>query len=86
MTNREQMEDRHIAEMAAELRTMKDRLGDDFWQNQEVYALQQDLRRAIGEYGAWGETRLPMHQRARAAARFESENADLLWPGRAAGG
>ena len=42
----------------------------------------QLLRRQIGAYGAWGEDKLPMHQRARKAARYESEFADLLWPGR----
>lgn len=82
----ETAEDRRIAETAAQLRAMKQALGDGYWQNEAVRDLQQTLRRAIGEYGAWGETRLPMHQRARVAARIESENADLLWPGRAAGG
>lgn len=79
-------EDRRLADMAAQLRALKQALGGDYWQNEEVRDLQQVLRRAIGEYGAWSETRLPMHQRARVAARLESENADLLWPGRAAGG
>lgn len=79
-------EDRRIAETAAQLRAMKQALGEGYWQDEDVLALQRDLRRAIGEYGAWGEKRLAMHQRARVAARLESENADLLWPGRAAGG
>jgi glycerol-3-phosphate O-acyltransferase len=82
----ERDEDRRIAEAVAELRRKKRELGEAYWQDGEVIALQQTLRRMIGEYGAWGENKLPMHQRARAAARFESESADLLWPGRASGG
>lgn len=82
----ERSEDQTIAETQAELRRLKAELGEAYWQNGEVIALQQSLRRLIGAYGAWGEDRLPMHQRARAAARLESESAELLWPGRAAGG
>lgn len=82
----ERAEDIRIGETAAQLRAMKQALGEGYWQDEEVRALQQTLRRLIGGYGAWGENRLPMHQRARAAARLESENADLLWPGRASGG
>ncbi|HSO43674.1 MAG TPA: hypothetical protein VLR47_12695 [Rhodospirillales bacterium] len=81
-----QSEDATIAETQAELRRLKQELGEAYWQDDEVLAQQQTLRRLIGEYGAWGEHKLPMHQRARAAARLESESADLLWPGRAAGG
>ncbi len=82
----ERSEDQTIAETQAKLRRLKGDLGEDYWQNDEVIALQQSLRRLIGAYGAWGEDKLPMHQRARAAARLESESAELLWPGRAAGG
>jgi hypothetical protein len=82
----ERSDDLKIAEAQAELRRLKEDLGDAYWQTDQVIALQQRLRRLIGEYGAWGEDKLPMHQRARAAARLESESADLLWPGRAAGG
>lgn len=82
----EQSDDRTIAETQAELRRLKADLGEAYWQNDEVIGLQQTLRRLIGAYGAWGEHKLPMHQRARAAARLEHESADLLWPGRAAGG
>ncbi|MGZ8996562.1 MAG: hypothetical protein ACXW25_10595 [Rhodospirillales bacterium] len=81
-----QSEDATIAETQAELRRLKQELGEAYWQDDEVLAQQQTLRRLIGEYGAWGERKLPMHQRARAAARLESESADLLWPGRAPGG
>ena len=81
-----QSEDATIAETQAELRRLKQELGEAYWQDDEVLAQQQTLRRLIGEYGAWGEHKLPMHPRARAAARLESESADLLWPGRAAGG
>lgn len=79
-------EDRTIAATAAQLRAMKRDLGESYWQDDEVRALQRSLRRLIGEYGSWGESKLPMHQRARAAARHESANADLLWPGRDSGG
>jgi hypothetical protein len=79
-------EDRRIKATAAQLRSMKQVLGERYWQSEDVRALQQNLNRMIGAYGAWGETKLPMHQRARLAARHESENADLLWPGGAGGG
>ena len=79
-------EDDRIAEAQGELRRLKQDLGEAYWQNEEVIALQQDLRRMIGAYGAWGEQKLPMNQRARVAARLESESAELLWPGRASGG
>jgi hypothetical protein len=82
----ERSDDAKIAEAQAELRRLKAELGEAYWQTDEVIALQQSLRRLIGEYGAWGEDKLPMHRRARAAAKLESESADLLWPGRAAGG
>jgi len=82
----ERSDDFRIAEAQAELRRLKEDLGEAYWQADQVIALQQSLRRLIGEYGAWGEDKLPMHRRARAAARLESESADLLWPGRAAGG
>lgn len=79
-------EDQQIAETQVQLRRLKQDLGEAYWQNEEVSALQRELRRLIGAYGAWGQHKLPMHQRARAAARLESESADLLWPGRASGG
>ena len=82
----ERSDDEKIAETQAELRRLKGELGEAYWQSGEVATLQQTLRRLIGGYGAWGEHKLPMHQRARAAARLESESADLLWPGRASGG
>jgi hypothetical protein len=78
--------DDQIAKAQAELRRLKGELGEAYWQDGAVLSLQRELRRLIGEYGAWGETSLPMHQRARAAARLESESADLLWPGRGTGG
>lgn len=74
--------DREIASLAERLKQLKNALGAAFWQNDEVRDLQQQLRKQIGAYGAWGEDKLPMHQRARKAARYESEFADLLWPGR----
>lgn len=82
----EKNEEERIAEVQAQLRRLKRELGEGYWRNEEVSALQQDLRRMIGAYGLWGEHKLPMRQRARVAARLESESADLLWPGRASGG
>lgn len=75
--------DREIRELAGHLQTLKTALGPDYWDNDEVRALQQMLRRQLSGYNAWSEGRLPMHQRARRAARLESAYAHLLWPGRA---
>ncbi len=74
--------DREIAAVADRLKELKSALGPAYWQNGEVRDLQGRLRKQIGAYGAWGEDKLPMHQRARRAARYESEFAALLWPGR----
>lgn len=74
--------DREIAAVAARLKELKNALAAAYWQDDEVRALQEKLRKQIGAYGAWGEDKLPMHQRARRAARYESEFAHLLWPGR----
>ena len=68
--------------MGDRLLALKRSLGPAYWQNDEVRSLQEDLRRQLGGYGAWSEGKLPMHQRARQAARYESEFAVLLWPGR----
>ena len=78
--------DREIAAVAGRLKELKSVLGAAYWQNDEVLELQETLRKQIGAYGAWGEDKLPMHQRARRAARYESEFAALLWPGRDADG
>lgn len=74
--------DREILAVGARLAELKAALGAACWQDGEVQALQQQLRRLIGSYNAWTEDGLPMHQRARRAARWESEFAPLLWPGR----
>jgi hypothetical protein len=74
--------DVEIAALAARLGELKARLGSAYWQSDEVLALQGKLRKQLGAYGAWAEDKLPMHQRARRAARYESELASLLWPGR----
>jgi hypothetical protein len=79
-------EDREIAALADRLKELKTALGTAYWQDDEVRALQEKLRKHIGAYGAWGEVKLPMHQRARRAARYESEFAHLLWPGRGSEG
>lgn len=74
--------DREIAAVAGRLKELKNALAAAYWQDDEVRALQEKLRKHIGAYGAWGEGKLPMHQRARRAARYESEFSHLLWPGR----
>lgn len=74
--------EREISELARQLQSLKNSLGSDFWENGEVGALQQKLRQQLSGYNAWSEDSLPMHQRARRAARLESAYAHLLWPGR----
>jgi hypothetical protein len=74
--------DREIIAVADRLKQLKSALGVAYWQSDEVRDLRELLRKQIGAYGAWGEDKLPMHQRARKAARYESEFAGLLWPGR----
>lgn len=74
--------DREIRALGERLMALKRSLGSDYWQNDEVRSLQENLRRQLGSYGAWSDDKLPMHQRARQAARYESEFAALLWPGR----
>lgn len=74
-------DDSGIAATAEELRQLKAELGAAYWQDPRVIALQGRLRGLIGRAGAWGEERLPLHQRARAAARHEHAYARLLWPG-----
>jgi hypothetical protein len=78
--------DREIAMLADRLEELKNALGAAYWQDDAVRVLREKLRGQIGAYGAWGEDKLPMHQRARRAARYESELAHLLWPGRDADG
>ncbi len=73
--------DAEIAATAAELSRLKAELGSAYWQDTRVKDLQNRLRGLIGRAGAWGEDRLPMHQRARQAARHEHAYARLLWPG-----
>ena len=72
--------DRQIRETAKQLEDLRKSLGDEYWQDRTVSGLQDDLRRQIGQYGAWAADQLPMHQRARQSARYESEYAHLLWP------
>ena len=69
-------------EIAGRLQSLKSALGPAYWESDEVQTLQKILRRHLAGYGAWSEDSLPMHQRARRAARLESEYAHLLWPGR----
>ncbi len=78
-------EDDRIRALSPRLRELQASLGDAYWQDPHVIDLQDPLRRTIGRYAAWSEDKGPMHQRARQAARFESELAFLLWPGRRQG-
>jgi hypothetical protein len=72
--------DVEVVTLAAQLRKLREDLGDAYWRDPEVRALQAQLRSRIGGYGAWGADKLPMHQRLRMAAKYESELAALLWP------
>lgn len=74
--------DDEIAAAAGELDALRKALGSAYWTDAGVLALQARLKHLIGAYGAWGEDKMPMHQRSRRAARHESECAHLLWPGR----
>lgn len=73
--------DRNIAALTRRLQELKGTRGTAYWQDPEVRTLQDRLRGEIGAYAAWGEDKLPMHQQARRAARYEAECAPLLWPG-----
>jgi len=84
MAERSEADDAILA-IADDLTAMQERLGDAYWQDTEAHASREDLRRRIGQYNAWAEDRLPMHQRARKAAEYESRFAHLLWPGRGSG-
>jgi hypothetical protein len=77
MTDIDEAEVRAIAER---LRTPQETLGERYWTDDGVQALQEDLRRALGGYGAWGPDKPPMHQRSRRAAHLERDVARLLWP------
>jgi|GEM_PF-2506362 hypothetical protein len=72
--------DREVRAMMNRLENMKSTLGPDYWGNEEVQGLQQELRRCLGRYGAEGGS--GAHSRARQAAAYESACARLLWPGR----
>lgn len=74
--------DDEIDRLAQALRSMKQDLGPGYWDDAEVRRLQGRLRAAIAAYAAWSEDKPPEHQRARRAARYESQCAALLWPGR----
>lgn len=75
--------DAEIAGLADRLQALKQSLGAAYWQDADVQALQQRLRRQLSGYASWSEDKLPPHQRARRAAKLESQCAPLLWPGRA---
>lgn len=74
--------DELIEDLGRQLQAMRSQLGSAYWQDPEVAMLQDRLRHAIGTYAAWSEDKLPLHQRARRAAGYESAYAALLWPGR----
>lgn len=73
--------DAEIQETAERLAEMKARLGERYWADSEARALQDELRRRLGAYGAWSPDGAPPHRRARQAAEYESRFARLLWPG-----
>ncbi|MGF1639494.1 MAG: hypothetical protein ACFCUO_00945 [Rhodospirillales bacterium] len=72
--------ERDIVATAARLQRLQDALGEAYWLDPEVRALQDRLRRQIGRYGGWSADAPPLHRRARSAARHESDHAHLLWP------
>ena len=84
MVERSEADDAILA-IADDLKAMKDRLGDDYWHDAEAHASREQLGRQIGQYSAWAEDKLPMHQRARQAAAYENRFAHLLWPGHGTG-
>lgn len=72
--------DVRIGQLAARLEALHSRMGETYWDDDEVRQLQADLRRELGAYGAWGADKPGMHQRARRAAALERQHARLLWP------
>ena len=75
-----EIDEARVREVAGRLLALQETLGEDYWTNDGVKALQDDLRRALGSVGAWGADKPPMHQRSRRAAQLEREVARLLWP------
>lgn len=75
--------DERIEALGRQLREKRQLLGSEYWQDGEVATMREQLRYAIDTYAAWSDDALPTHQRARRAARLQSEYAALLWPGRA---
>lgn len=73
--------DERIAALGRRLQELRQRLGTAYWQDAEVKTVQDQLRYAVDSYAAWSDDKAPMHQRARRAARLQSEYAALLWPG-----
>jgi hypothetical protein len=72
--------DLEIRALVARLRKLQEDLGAAYWQDSDVRDLQAQLRSRIGGYGSWDADKLPLHQRSRLAAKYESELAGLLWP------
>ena len=75
-----EVDEARVREVAGRLLALQETLGEDYWTNDGVKALQDDLRRALGAFGAWGPDKPPMHQRSRRSAQLEREVARLLWP------
>lgn len=74
-------DDAELVATAEALAQLKAELGSGYWSDARVIALQESLRRLLGRAGAWAPEGLPLHQRARRAARLEHTYARLLWPG-----
>lgn len=72
--------DRDIEALARELAGLRETLGDAYWSDERVRALQTRLRAGLGRYAAWSGDTLPPNQRARAGASYEARFARLLWP------
>lgn len=72
--------DREIRAIAKTLADLQQRMGAEYWSSDDVREFQARLRSRIGGYGSWSADKLPLHQRSRMAARYESEFAHLLWP------
>ncbi len=74
------VDEARVRAIAGRLLALQESLGADYWTNDGVKELQEDLRRALGAVGAWGADKPPRHRRSRRSAQLEREVARLLWP------
>ena len=68
----------HARDLAARLRDLKQRHGDDYWRDAEVAQHQDSLKGMIKALRESSGTQATLRQ----LARLEAEVAPLLWPGR----